>query len=78
MRRCCPDRPYLIKVGTKTVTGSITEIKHKVDVNTLEHLAAKAAPQRDRHLQYLAVRADRLRPYRDEPRDRFASSSSTG
>jgi len=36
-----PGRPYLIKVGTKTVTGSVTEIKHKVDVNTFEHLAAK-------------------------------------
>jgi bifunctional enzyme CysN/CysC len=36
-----PGRPYLIKVGTRTVTGSITTPKYKVNVNTLEHLAAK-------------------------------------
>ena len=36
-----PGRPYLIKLGTRTVTGSITTPKYKVNVNTLEHLAAK-------------------------------------
>ncbi|MET0660149.1 MAG: sulfate adenylyltransferase subunit CysN [Steroidobacteraceae bacterium] len=36
-----PGRPYLIKLGTRTVTGSITHPKHKVNVNTLEQLAAK-------------------------------------
>jgi bifunctional enzyme CysN/CysC len=36
-----PGRPYLIKLGTRTVTGSITAPKYKVNVNTLEHLAAK-------------------------------------
>ena len=36
-----PGRPYLIKLGTRTVTGSITTPKHKVNVNTLEQLAAK-------------------------------------
>jgi bifunctional enzyme CysN/CysC len=36
-----PGRPYLIKLGTQTVTGSITAPKYKVNVNTLEHLAAK-------------------------------------
>ncbi len=36
-----PGRPYLIKLGTNTVTGSITAPKYKVNVNTLEHLAAK-------------------------------------
>jgi bifunctional enzyme CysN/CysC len=36
-----PGRPYLIKHGTRTVTGSITAPKYKVNVNTLEHLAAK-------------------------------------
>jgi sulfate adenylyltransferase subunit 1 (EFTu-like GTPase family) len=32
-----PGRPYLLKIGTRTVTATITEIKHKVNVNTLEH-----------------------------------------
>ena len=36
-----PGRPYLIKLGTRTVTGSITAPKYKVNVNTLEHLAAR-------------------------------------
>ena len=36
-----PGRPYLLKIGTRTVGASVTEIKHKVDVNTQEALAAK-------------------------------------
>jgi bifunctional enzyme CysN/CysC len=34
-------RSYLIRIGTKTVPASITTIKHKIDVNTREHLAAQ-------------------------------------
>ncbi len=36
-----PGRPYLMKIGTRMVGASITEPKYKVNVNTLEHLAAK-------------------------------------
>lgn len=36
-----PGRPYLLKIGAKTVSASVTDIKHKVNVNTLEQLAAK-------------------------------------
>ena len=36
-----PGRPYWIKIGTKQATATITEPKYKVNVNTLEHLAAK-------------------------------------
>jgi bifunctional enzyme CysN/CysC len=36
-----PGRPYWLKIGTKQVTATITEPKYKVNVNTLEHLAAK-------------------------------------
>ena len=36
-----PGRSYLIKAGTRTIGGSVTEIKHKVDVNTFQKLAAK-------------------------------------
>jgi bifunctional enzyme CysN/CysC len=36
-----PGRPYWLKVGTRTVGAQVTEIKHKVDVNTQDHLAAK-------------------------------------
>jgi len=36
-----PGRPYWMKVGAKQVSATITEPKYKVNVNTLEHLAAK-------------------------------------
>ena len=36
-----PGRNYLLKIGAKTVTATITEIKHQVNVNTMEHVAAK-------------------------------------
>ncbi|MGX1099421.1 sulfate adenylyltransferase subunit CysN [Amorphus sp. MBR-141] len=36
-----PGRPYLLKCGARTVTATVTELKHKVDVNTFEQLAAK-------------------------------------
>jgi bifunctional enzyme CysN/CysC len=36
-----PGRQYLLKVGTATVPATISELKHKVDVNTLDHFAAK-------------------------------------
>ena len=35
-----PGRRYLLKSGARTVNAQITAIKHKVDVNTQEHLAA--------------------------------------
>jgi len=37
-----PGRPYLLKIGTQTVTVTITDIKYEVNVNTLEHMAAKS------------------------------------
>jgi len=36
-----PGRQYLLKLGTSLVPAQVTELKHRVDVNTLEHLAAK-------------------------------------
>ncbi len=36
-----PGRSYLLKIGTKTVTAQITALKHKVNVNTLEQIAAR-------------------------------------
>ena len=36
-----PGRPYLMKIGARTVSATVTEIKHRIDVNTQEHLAAK-------------------------------------
>lgn len=36
-----PGRPYWLKVGTQTVTASVQAPKYQVNVNTMEHLAAK-------------------------------------
>ena len=36
-----PGRPYVLKLGTRLVGASVAEPKYKVNVNTLEHLAAK-------------------------------------
>lgn len=41
-----PGRPYLLKIGASTVTASITEIKHREDVDAHQRLAAKTL-QRD-------------------------------
>ncbi len=36
-----PGRPYWLKLGTQTVTASVQHPKYQVNVNTMEHLAAK-------------------------------------
>ena len=36
-----PGRPYLLKIGSKTVGATLATPKYKVNVNSLEHLAAK-------------------------------------
>lgn len=36
-----PGRGYLVKIGSRTVVGQVTDIRHRVDVNDLSHLAAK-------------------------------------
>src|SRR5262249_44731372 len=36
-----PGRSYLMRIGTKFVPARITSLKHKVDINKLEHMAAK-------------------------------------
>jgi bifunctional enzyme CysN/CysC len=35
-----PGRPYLMKLGARTVAAQVAEPKYKINVNTLEHLAA--------------------------------------
>ncbi|WP_439361883.1 sulfate adenylyltransferase subunit CysN [Bradyrhizobium sp. DASA03007] len=35
-----PGRNYVLRIGSQTMSGSITAIRHRIDVNTSEHLAA--------------------------------------
>ena len=44
-------RDYLMKIGTKTVTATISPLKYKINVNTLEHIAGgDARAQRHRRV----------------------------
>jgi len=36
-----PGRPYLLKIGSQTVVATITDTRHRIDVNTLERGPAK-------------------------------------
>jgi len=36
-----PGRPYLMKCGSSTATATVTDIKHEINVNTLEQTASK-------------------------------------
>jgi bifunctional enzyme CysN/CysC len=36
-----PGRPYLMRIGTRYVPIRITSLKHRIDVDTLEHLAGR-------------------------------------
>lgn len=42
-----PGRNYLMKIGTQTVNASVQHPKYRVDVNSLEHLAAKTLELND-------------------------------
>ena len=70
--RCCPGRPYLLKLGTQTVTRARSPtLKYKVNVNTLEHLAAKTLELNEIGVCNLALdQPHRLRPLREQPRHR--------
>jgi bifunctional enzyme CysN/CysC len=36
-----PSRSYLLKIGSKTVVAQVTQLKHRLDVTTLDELAAR-------------------------------------
>jgi bifunctional enzyme CysN/CysC len=36
-----PGRPYLMKIGPRMLNASITDLRYRVNVNTMEHVAAK-------------------------------------
>jgi bifunctional enzyme CysN/CysC len=56
-------RAYLFKFGTATLSGTITEIKHRIEVSTLERMAA-----RELHLNEVAVvNVSLARPVAFEP-----------
>ncbi len=63
-----PGRAYLLKLGARTVPATITEIKHKINVNTLEHLAAKQLELNEIGLCNLSLdQAVAFDPFNDNP-----------
>jgi bifunctional enzyme CysN/CysC len=59
-------RAYLFKLGTKTATATVAPIKYRVNVNTLEHLAAKKLELNDIGICGLDLdSAIAFEPYRD-------------
>ena len=61
-----PGRPYLLKIGPRTVNATITEPKYRVNVNTLEHLAAKKLDLNEIGVVNLSLdRPVAFDPYRD-------------
>ena len=66
-----PGRPYLLKIGTRTVAATITEPKYKLNVNTLERLAAKK-------LELNEIGVCNLSLDRQIPFDAYADNRDTG
>jgi len=52
-----PGRSYLLKLGARTVPATITELKHRIDVNSQEKLAAKTLQLNEIGLCNLATAA---------------------
>ena len=66
-----PGRPYLMKLGSRTVTATITEPKYKVNVNTLEHLAMKSLELNEIGICNIAL--DRVVPF-----DAYSENRASG
>ena len=66
-----PGRGYLLRVGTTLVGAQVTELKHALNVNTQEHIAAK-------HLDLNAVGMCNVALDRPVPFDTYADNRATG
>jgi bifunctional enzyme CysN/CysC len=66
-----PGRPYLLKIGTRTVTATVAQPKYKVNVNTLEHTATKT-------LELNEIGVSNISLDRPIPFDPYAENRDTG
>jgi bifunctional enzyme CysN/CysC len=66
-----PGRSYLMKIGTRTVPASITALKHRIDVDTGLHIAAKTLASNEIAFCNLALALPL-------PIDEFAEHPDTG
>jgi len=66
--RLYPGRSYLIEIGTMRCGAQVTELKHVVNVNTLEHMAAKHLDLNDvAFCNFSLDRSVPFDPYADNP-----------
>ena len=66
-----PGRSYLLKIGTKTVTATVSPLKYKINVNNLQHLAAAT-------LELNEIGVGTLQLDRDIPFDPYRVNRDTG
>ncbi|MCO5125458.1 MAG: adenylyl-sulfate kinase [Rhizobacter sp.] len=66
-----PGRRYLMKIGATSVLAQVTQIRHQINVDTLEHLAA-------RHLDRSAIGECNLSLDRAVPFDAYRDNPDTG
>jgi bifunctional enzyme CysN/CysC len=66
-----PERTYVIRLACATATAQVTDLVHRIDVNTLEHLAAKTMELND--IGYCKIALDRAIPF-----DPFVEHPGTG
>jgi bifunctional enzyme CysN/CysC len=78
-----PGRPYLMKIGARYLPAQVTELKHKIDVDTLEHLAGKTLELNEIGFANVSVsQAVAIDPFRENPTsgafiliDRFSNAT---
>ena len=66
-----PERTYVIRLGGATATAQVTDLVHRIDINTLEHLAAKTLELND--VGYCKIALDRAVAF-----DGFRDVAGTG
>jgi bifunctional enzyme CysN/CysC len=66
-----PGRSYIIKLGTRSLSGTITRIRHRIDINSFEHVAAERLEMNDVAAVSVALTAP-------VPMERFAECRELG
>ena len=66
-----PERTYLMRIGTRTVTARVTDLRHRIDVDSLQFLAAKTLGLNE--VGYCNISLDQEIPF-----DPFTENRETG
>ena len=70
-----PERQYVMKIGARTLTAQVTDLRYTVNVNTLEQLAAKKLDLNDiGHANFSLDRSVAFDPYKENRENRLVHS----